>query len=1033
MSADIQYDEFKKSVLSCKTEEDLKFIFSTKILSSLKLPFEQIKQEVTVLEGRLDSLYGSVVLEFKAPGDIPEHKTQKKFKKIQDQVSRHIKGISDKKKINKKNIVGIIFDGIKVAYQYELENDVIVEGPYNLENTNFSDLLDKLVSGLTEPKAFKSDNLIEDFGYNSKNYINTIETIYDLIKSHKTKKASILFDQWKIYFQEICGYDFKSKKNLTNFSNNFFGIKNPEIDLLAFSIHTYYSILLNFIALKLGSSFSKDLDVNFYFNKFSSSENKELLDIYENIFDGKPFKDVGFPNLIEATFFHWFIYENSKQLNDQVKNISNLINTYSTKTLSASELFNDDILRDLYQSISPKELRHALGEYYTADWLAEYVIKKSGYCGDKNSKVLDPACGSGTFISKLISTFKKENLNLKSEEIVKKILENISGIDLNPLAVTSSKINYLVSIGEKHLNNVNYENIEIPIYLSDSMLAPLEHKYEKEDHYVIPTKVGNFKLNKEFVENKKFTQIMTKLHDAIINKQSYVDTKNLIYSELEYPEKDIDKHIKELFNQLTELEKKGINGVWSNIIKNFFSPIFINNVDFIIGNPPWVNWQNLPESYRDSIKKYWSHYAYNLFRHKGLDARLGSAHDDICVLLTYIVSDIFLKKNGVIAFLLPLNLFKSKGGGEGFRSFKIKDSFDLGVISVDDFVEINPFDASTKPSLFLAKKGLKNSYPVEYLKWKKPENWKSKEKHVLDSVINNCKAIKQTAVPIDQNDITSPWLTGSKQEINFFKKLVGESYYRARKGVDSSLNGVFWVKENKKKGNITEVINCVATSKTPLRQKTFWIEDKSLYPLLRGKNFSKWKYKLEYKQILLYDQNSGRPLSKDKVTRNFPRAWRYFEDSDYKSKLFKRGIYNKHLKSLNYPQYACFDIGPYTFSKYKVVWKAIAGNMQSVVIGNDKNKIIIPDHNVLMIPLNNLDEAHYICAILNSKICTNFINSFVEWFFSSHILKYFKIPKFDKSKSVHKKLSLMSKEAHKNNDNHKITAELDDIVPKLFG
>ena len=48
------------------------------------------------------------------------------------------------------------------------------------------------------------------------------------------------------------------------------------------------------------------------------------------------------------------------------------------------------------------------------DWLAEYVIEKSGYYGNKNSKVLDPACGSGTFISKLISTFKKENLNLKS-------------------------------------------------------------------------------------------------------------------------------------------------------------------------------------------------------------------------------------------------------------------------------------------------------------------------------------------------------------------------------------------------------------------------------------------------------------------------------------------------------------------------------------------------------------------------------------------------------------------------------------------
>ena len=56
--------------------------------------------------------------------------------------------------------------------------------------------------------------------------------------------------------------------------------------------------------------------------------------------------------------------------------------------------------------------------------------------------------------------------------------------------------------------------------------------------------------------------------------------------------------------------------------------------------------------------------------------------------------------------------------------------------------------------------------------------------------------------------------------------------------------GFFGLRKTKK-GNITEVINCVATSKTPLRQKTFWIEDKSLYPLLRCKNFSKWKYKLE--------------------------------------------------------------------------------------------------------------------------------------------------------------------------------------------
>ena len=36
-----------------------------------------------------------------------------------------------------------------------------------------------------------------------------------------------------------------------------------------------------------------------------------------------------------------------------------------------------DFIKQIYESMIPKELRHALGEYYTPDWLAEWVIPVS--------------------------------------------------------------------------------------------------------------------------------------------------------------------------------------------------------------------------------------------------------------------------------------------------------------------------------------------------------------------------------------------------------------------------------------------------------------------------------------------------------------------------------------------------------------------------------------------------------------------------------------------------------------------------------
>lgn len=56
-----------------------------------------------------------------------------------------------------------------------------------------------------------------------------------------------------------------------------------------------------------------------------------------------------------------------------------------------------DVLKALYESVISAEQRKDLGEYCTPDWLAERVVQEV-VTDPANQRVLDPACGSGTFL-----------------------------------------------------------------------------------------------------------------------------------------------------------------------------------------------------------------------------------------------------------------------------------------------------------------------------------------------------------------------------------------------------------------------------------------------------------------------------------------------------------------------------------------------------------------------------------------------------------------------------------------------------------
>ena len=152
-----------------------------------------------------------------------------------------------------------------------------------------------------------------------------------------------------------------------------------------------------------------------------------------------------------------------------------------------------------------------------------------------------------------------------------------------------------------------------------------------------------------------------------------------------------------VYSRIKQLEEQGENGIWARYIKNAFAPVYLGRFDYVIGNPPWIRWGYLSDDYRKRTLDLWQRYG--LFSLKGHEARLGAGEKDFSMLFTYASCDNYLKEGGTLAFLITHEVFKSKGAGEGFRQFEIKEKkMPLQVTLMEDMVNLKPFQAANKTS-----------------------------------------------------------------------------------------------------------------------------------------------------------------------------------------------------------------------------------------------------------------------------------------------------------------------------------------------
>jgi N-6 DNA Methylase len=152
---------------------------------------------------------------------------------------------------------------------------------------------------------------------------------------------------------------------------------------------------------------------------------------------GELFAPLGLPNLVERDFFTWPALDQVSDAGRRLlRGLANHLGLFAVGSI------DEDLLKELYEHMVDPAEREWLGEFYTPDWLADLVLERAGF--DAETRMLDPACGSGTFLFAAIRRLRDSGLD--GAGLVRRAREHIAGLDVHPLAVTIARANYVLAL-----------------------------------------------------------------------------------------------------------------------------------------------------------------------------------------------------------------------------------------------------------------------------------------------------------------------------------------------------------------------------------------------------------------------------------------------------------------------------------------------------------------------------------------------------------------------------------------------------------
>lgn len=821
----------------------------------------------------IDSKYENFVIEYKRPSVRIGSKQEK-------QLFGYLESLG-------KYSFGIITNGKEMEiYSY-----------VNEENSNESKfVLDKNYSGKINEEQFKyicdviakkdalvltENNINEYLGIERNKEI--IKVIYNKIINTTSKKTLLLYSEWQRLFNlsdEHDKFDIQKQKDVIKFYNELLDVKIDTIQkehMALFAVQTYYSIVLKLILYKI---ITKKVEA-------FSSKPKFYKEFFSKIESNTFYKEYNILNLIDGDFFSWYLEDFTDLEYDYFYYKISEVTTIETSKINL-------LFIKFYENIFPFWVRHSMGEYYTPIYLANQIVENALEFVKKERKdvkLLDPTCGSGIF---LLSAMEKG-------------VKNVYGIDINPLAVLTAKINYLI-------NNFDLTKpIEIPIYLGDSTYFPTLTTINGIScyEYELTTSIKdcqtiNFVFSKDSVNEKYFFQIIDDIELQIKNL-NFKGATNIIksYSSFEYDK--LREYYDNLINMLIDLEKKGLNSIWLKIIGNYLKSGSIINVDCVVGNPPWVRWSNLPDNYKLLIKK--NCRIDGIFSN---DKNSGGVDLNICALITFVTMRQRVKDTGVLGFIMPDSVLFNKSF-EGFRNMKISDN---------KYYYLNKVIRWNNPNE-------KPFYPVTldfaeyYFSFNKTNNVR-----VFDRKDNTSKVAYRNTKSFNNHYIVT-----TACEWNKIKPVLGKNNLEFHSGISLVKGGYYLLSFHKKINNSISEFYVYERNEGSIKKSKniIKLETDIIYPYIKSSSIADNEItNTDYYCIYPFPYGSKEPYSLETIREKYPKFYNYFMSDKVQNAINSSSDYNKRIHSTSY-DIGIFRIGEYTYSDCFLVTRDNTKSVFSIV------------------------------------------------------------------------------------------------------
>ncbi|GAB4208185.1 MAG: hypothetical protein Fur0023_19550 [Bacteroidia bacterium] len=346
-------------------------------------------------------------------------------------------------------------------------------------------------------------------------------------------------------------------------------------------------------------------------------------------------------------------------------------------------------------------------------------------------------------------------------------------------------------------------------------------------------------------------------------------------------------------NAILKFKEKYKLDLSDNFTNEDILDINIQSFDILFGNPPWANFVDLPDTYKQKIKTFF--ISYELVGNVR-QLLLGGSRIDIASLVIQKSICKHLKENGEAVFFVPLSIFLNDGANNYFRRYQIKD-IHYSLECIYDLNDCSVFqNISTRYGIAHFVKNKITQYPIPYFIHEK-NKWS-----------------KYLARPV--HHITDPLRIHTKNETADIEPIILPKESVPRQGINTcGANHIFFFDE------------VISINEDDLLVRNNFVQEivlpkKFIFPLITSKNFTEGKTKPS-KWVLLPYHSNGKILDWQEIEQ-YPALMQYLLQHKLNLQNRKGTLLQSQIKRGYW--WTLLGVGKYSFFPYKIVWEAYGKN-----------------------------------------------------------------------------------------------------------